>query len=318
MARARNIKPGFFENEDLVELPFATRLLFIGLWTLADREGRLGNRPVKIKMALFPMDNVSVPEMLAELSAKKLISIYEANGVGVIKIVNFVKHQAPHGTEKDSDLPDENGFLTVNDRSPTGYITGSRKLVNGAITVNPPNDNALIPDSLIPDSLIPDSLIPDSLIPDSLIPDSRIKTFCSDAAATPLKKVKAQKPGAEKAPTSATWEAYTDAFYARYQIHPDRDAKTNGQLMQVLKRFGAENSPHIVRFYLTLNNRNYIEKRHSVGLLLIDAETIRTNWKLGQGVTATEAMNVDKSANQRAVVDRVVEKFRRQSQEVEA
>ena len=31
MARARNIKPGFFTNDELVELPFATRLLFIGL-----------------------------------------------------------------------------------------------------------------------------------------------------------------------------------------------------------------------------------------------------------------------------------------------
>lgn len=44
MARARNIKPGFFINEDLVELPFSTRLLFAGLWIIADREGRLGER----------------------------------------------------------------------------------------------------------------------------------------------------------------------------------------------------------------------------------------------------------------------------------
>ena len=30
MPRARNIKPGFFANEELAELPFETRLLFIG------------------------------------------------------------------------------------------------------------------------------------------------------------------------------------------------------------------------------------------------------------------------------------------------
>ena len=41
MARARNIKPGFFRNADLAELTFEARLLFIGLWTLADSEGRL-------------------------------------------------------------------------------------------------------------------------------------------------------------------------------------------------------------------------------------------------------------------------------------
>ena len=52
MARARNIKPGFFTNDELVELPFATRLLFIGLWTIADREGRMVDRPKKIKMEI--------------------------------------------------------------------------------------------------------------------------------------------------------------------------------------------------------------------------------------------------------------------------
>ena len=54
MARARNIKPAFFKNETLVELPVETRLLFIGLWTLADREGRLEDRPKRIKMEIYP------------------------------------------------------------------------------------------------------------------------------------------------------------------------------------------------------------------------------------------------------------------------
>ena len=49
MARARNIKPGFFKNEFLAEMPCEVRLLFIGLWTLADREGRLEDRPKRIK-----------------------------------------------------------------------------------------------------------------------------------------------------------------------------------------------------------------------------------------------------------------------------
>jgi len=36
MARSRNIKPGFFSNEHLAEVDFATRLLFIGMWAEAD------------------------------------------------------------------------------------------------------------------------------------------------------------------------------------------------------------------------------------------------------------------------------------------
>src|SRR5262245_4448792 len=60
MARARLLKPGFFTNEDLVELPPAARLLFAGLWTLADREGRLEDRPKRIKLAVLPYDDVDV------------------------------------------------------------------------------------------------------------------------------------------------------------------------------------------------------------------------------------------------------------------
>ena len=50
MARARNIKPGFFLNEELGVLPPLVRILFAGLWCIADRDGRLEDRPKRIKM----------------------------------------------------------------------------------------------------------------------------------------------------------------------------------------------------------------------------------------------------------------------------
>ena len=68
MARSRNIKPGFFTNDGLAELPFEVRLLFIGLWTLADREGRLEDRPKRIRMEIFPGDNVDVDESVRDTS----------------------------------------------------------------------------------------------------------------------------------------------------------------------------------------------------------------------------------------------------------
>lgn len=75
MARARNIKPSFFTNDVLVELDPVYRLLFIGLWLLADREGRLENRPKKIKMELFPADNIDVKAGLDDLQ-KQVLSRY--------------------------------------------------------------------------------------------------------------------------------------------------------------------------------------------------------------------------------------------------
>jgi hypothetical protein len=49
MARSRNIKPGFFTNDELAECHPLGRLLFAGLWTIADKEGRLDDRPKKLK-----------------------------------------------------------------------------------------------------------------------------------------------------------------------------------------------------------------------------------------------------------------------------
>ena len=117
MARARNIKPGFFKNADLVETSFETRLLFVGLWTLADREGRLQDRPKQIKMELFPADNVDVDACLNELAQFDFIRRYVADGKKVIQIVSFSKHQIPHGKEADSQLPDEHGVYTTHERN---------------------------------------------------------------------------------------------------------------------------------------------------------------------------------------------------------
>lgn len=158
MARARNIKPGFFVNEDLVELDFATRLLFAGLWTLADREGRLEDRPKKIKIGVFPADNVDVDQMLQELHDAKFIVRYEVNGVGYVKIQNWHKHQNPHHTEKQSEIPDINGETTVKERKKVINKDVDQPDTNGESTVKAEECNGgNLADSLIPDSLIPDS-----------------------------------------------------------------------------------------------------------------------------------------------------------------
>ena len=105
MARARNIKPGFFKNEFLAEMSAETRLLFIGLWTLADREGRLEDRPKRIKAELFAFDMFDVDSMLNRLQDDGFVVRYEVEGQKLIEVCNFVKHQDPHYREKASELP---------------------------------------------------------------------------------------------------------------------------------------------------------------------------------------------------------------------
>lgn len=106
MARARNIKPGLFKNEVLgVADPLYT-LLFEGLWLLADREGRLEDRPLRIKGELFPYrDGLDMTAMLGWLEAAGFILRYQAGGAELIQIRQFTKHQSPHKNEAPSELP---------------------------------------------------------------------------------------------------------------------------------------------------------------------------------------------------------------------
>lgn len=114
MARSRQIKPGFFLNEDLAKLvPFA-RLLFIGLWLLADREGRLEDRPARIKAEIFPYEAVDIDALLASLD-QKFIKRYEVAGVPYIMIIKFKRHQHIHPDEKQSSFP---AFSTEAIKSP--------------------------------------------------------------------------------------------------------------------------------------------------------------------------------------------------------
>lgn len=123
MARIRAIKIGFFENEDLGALTPWHRLLYEGLWLIADREGRLEDRPARIKAQVFPYDaafpyvtddgtikETSVDAMLTDLArrgAPPFLTRYEVDGRRYVQIdpVAWKKHQRPKVDEARSTIP---------------------------------------------------------------------------------------------------------------------------------------------------------------------------------------------------------------------
>ena len=115
MARLRTLKPGFFTNDALAEIEPLGRLLFQGLWCLADRAGRLEDRPRKIKAEVLPYDDCDADRLLSELAARGFIVRYEVAGLRYIQVVNFGKHQTPHIKEAESTIPapDMHGESTV-------------------------------------------------------------------------------------------------------------------------------------------------------------------------------------------------------------
>jgi hypothetical protein len=127
MARIRQIKPVFFIDDDLALCSRDARFFFVGLWTLADREGRLEDRPARMKAQLFPYDADITPHeiegFLDELSNGHFISRYIANGKRLIWIRSFDKHQHCHHREPDSQLPPPEE-LTTEPRTSPGQARG--------------------------------------------------------------------------------------------------------------------------------------------------------------------------------------------------
>ena len=204
MARARNIKPAFFKNYDLADAGPVAQLLFAGLWCLADREGRLEDKPRLIKAELFPYYDCDINGELTELERLGFVRRYKVGDVAVIEVLNFKKHQTPHNTEKASALPAYPGQQPME---------AAPAVVNGELTVNPPLEN----DGKTPDSLIPDSLIPDSLIHDTPIPPKGAATgFAEFWSAYPLKKAKAtaEKAWAKLKPSADLQAAILSAIAA--------------------------------------------------------------------------------------------------------
>ena len=278
MARARNIKPALFTNEILgVGHPLCT-LLFQGLWLLADKEGRLEDRPLRIKAEIFPYREADVDAMLHWLAHKGFIVRYAVGGKAYIEVVNFTKHQNPHKNEKESEIP------SISEGCITSDFLGTRSEFIGSAPA---------------DSLSSDS---DLLIPDPLIPDTHTLPVAENPAPAPsnvqvLKPRPKQKTDAQAA-NAATWDSYTIAYLERYGVEPVRNAKINGQVAQLVQRLGADEAPAVAAFYVTINDSFFLRSSHEFGLLVARAEGIRTQWVTGRQVNSITAQQIErKQAN---------------------
>lgn len=108
MPRSRNLKYDFFVNEYLGTCDPLEALFFEGLWTLADRFGRLENRPLRMKAQVFPYRDLSaqvITGYVQNLSDHGFLTLYTVDGQDYIEIRNFAKHQNPHKNEKGGDIP---------------------------------------------------------------------------------------------------------------------------------------------------------------------------------------------------------------------
>lgn len=113
----RRIKPAFFASPEVGKLSFPARLVFIALWTMADREGRLEHDIELIKHHSLPYDESSyfcsechfsgqldMNQLLDELVAQGMIRFYDKKRY--IHIPGLPNHQTFFSNEKESQLPE--------------------------------------------------------------------------------------------------------------------------------------------------------------------------------------------------------------------
>lgn len=149
MARSRNIKPGFFLNDELAALDPLARILFAGLWCIADREGRMEDRPAKIKIQVLPFDDCDVNQLLDDLKNAGFIVRYQVDGKKYIEVVNFKRHQNPHKKEAPSRFP------APPEQAPDLHSTSTMQEQEKHHT-SPADSLNLIPDSGFPQPDAPD------------------------------------------------------------------------------------------------------------------------------------------------------------------
>lgn len=201
MPRIRTIKPEFWADEKLGPLPPLTRLVFLGLWSMADDKGRLVDSTKQIDAFIFPYTEETSRGSIVELSAiGRIRRGTTAAGQSIIQIVNW-HHQKIEKPNLKAALPEIAHEVTA--LSPT-----HPRLVAD----QSPTDRGTVPTTY---DQLPTTTIKDL----TLVPSS-------NGHAAP-KKLAPKKPGARVSPKKTKPDGYSPLFEQAWKICPKRsgDAK---------------------------------------------------------------------------------------------
>lgn len=93
MARKRMIDPSIWQSEDFSKLSTLAKLVFIGLFSLADDEGRGRCNPVYLKSTLFPYEegirSTDIDKTLSEISSNMSVIFYSCDGSNYYSLYNW-------------------------------------------------------------------------------------------------------------------------------------------------------------------------------------------------------------------------------------
>lgn len=113
MARKRMIDPNIWQSEDFGKLSTLAKLVFIGIFSNADDEGRGRANPTYLKSILFPYEesirSADIDKTLSEISSNMSVVFYSCDGSNYYSLTKWYDWQKIEKPQ-DSKLPsfDEN------------------------------------------------------------------------------------------------------------------------------------------------------------------------------------------------------------------
>lgn len=123
MARIRTVKPELFKHEALFDAERETglplRVAYIGLFTVADREGRFHWRPRALKTDVLPYDEIEFSRVLDALATRGFVCRYASQGAEYGFIPSWHRHQVVNNREAPSELPQPPEIIDEDDASST-------------------------------------------------------------------------------------------------------------------------------------------------------------------------------------------------------
>lgn len=109
MARGRMISASIGESRKFAALESDLhRLIYLMVLPHVDKAGRFEADSIIIRakcLTRLDVDATTVEAWLKDAARTNLLRVYEAAGIRVLEIVDFLKHNSPHHKEPESDLP---------------------------------------------------------------------------------------------------------------------------------------------------------------------------------------------------------------------
>lgn len=199
--------------------------------------------------------------------------------------VNYASPILDFSTEpaEGSNLNDEDSDLNTEG--------SSVNLMDSAVNVESSNLNQQLPETFHTDLPIDFLQVGDGASPAAAEPEFQLAEIQTAKPAKPKTK---SEPNPDNV---ATWQAYARAYRDRYGVLPASNAKTRGQTAQLVRFVGREIAPHLAAYFVSHNNRWFVQSRHEIGCLLRAYQQVLTDMQRGEQMTQDKAQQAERTQN---------------------